>query len=134
MNAKLYTDGGSRGNPGKAAAACVLYDENNKTIDAKGSYLGIATNNVAEYKGIILGLNTAIKNNIKHLDCYMDSELIIKQINGQYKVKNLELLKLYNNVKELVKQFEKISFTHVVRSKNKQADMLVNKVLDSLNE
>ena len=134
MKAKLFTDGGSRGNPGKAAAGIVLYDDNGKVIDTKGMYLGVTTNNIAEYKGIILGLETAIKNNIKKIDCFMDSELIIKQLNGQYKVKNQGLRELYNQVNKLKDNFEEITFTHVLRSKNKNADLLVNKVLDMQND
>jgi len=131
MHAILYTDGGSRGNPGKSACSFVLKDSSSKIIIAKGKFLGISTNNVAEYQGLIMGLENAIENKIKSLTCYLDSELVVKQVKGEYKVKNENLKNFYIKVLNLNKEFEQISFFHVSREKNNQADEIVNKVLDT---
>jgi len=131
MHAILYTDGGSRGNPGKSACSFVLKDSSSKIIIAKGKFLGISTNNVAEYQGLIMGLENAIENKIKSLTCYLDSELVVKQVKGEYKVKNENLKNFYIKVLNLNKEFEQISFFHVSREKNNQADEIVNKILDT---
>jgi len=130
MKGSIFTDGGARGNPGPAASGAVLKDENKNTIDIKGKYLGTSTNNVAEYEGIILGLLTAKKHDITDLECFLDSELVVKQLKGLYKVKNEGLKELFIKVKALEKDFVKISYTHIVRALNKEADAVVNKVLD----
>ena len=129
--AKLFTDGGSRGNPGPSALGYVLLDENDGEIKKESEYLGITTNNQAEYRALLTGLGDALMHGVKELDVYMDSELIVKQINGQYKVKNQELLPHYTAVKTVADKFDKITFNHVPRAMNKIADGLVNECLDS---
>lgn len=126
----LYSDGGSRGNPGRSAGGAVLYDENKKELDRQGTYYGIQTNNYAEYKGLIDGLNLAIKHDITDLDIYLDSNLIVEQMNGNWKIKNMNIKPLWEKAKSLCESFQSVSFTHVLRHKNKVADSIVNQVLD----
>lgn len=127
----LFTDGGSRGNPGNSAAGCFIFDSKNKLIDVHGEYLGKSTNNSAEYNALILGLKLAKKNKIDKLKCHLDSELIVKQINGQYKVNHEDMKKLYSEVQKLILNFDAIEFVHVPRKENKFADKMVNLILDS---
>lgn len=127
---KLFTDGGARGNPGPSAIGGVLYQDD-KLIDSLSEYIGNATNNVAEYKALIEGLKLAIKNNIEDLDCFLDSELVVKQLKREYKVKNEALGKLFVEASNLSLKFKKISFNHVRRELNKEADALVNEALDA---
>jgi ribonuclease HI len=128
---KLFCDGGSRGNPGKAASGYVLF-ENDKIIHEGGKYLGIATNNEAEWQAVTLGtkyvLDTYGAGCI--LEVYLDSELVQKQITGVYRVKQPHLKPFFEDIKNLEKQFGSISFTHVYREKNKDADRVVNEILD----
>ncbi len=130
MQAKLFTDGGSRGNPGPAAAGVVLTFSDTTTKEL-GVYLGKCTNNEAEYQALLAGLTLALEHNVTALACFLDSELVVKQLNGVYKVKNVRMQELYMQVKKLEKQFEKITYTSVPREQNSQADGLVNQVLDS---
>lgn len=127
----LFTDGGSRGNPGNAACAFYIFDEN-ELVDFGGKFLDKATNNVAEYSGLVLGLKAAQKLGIKELEVKMDSELIIKQIKGEYKVSSPEMKKLITKVFELNEEFDQISFTHIRRELNKFADKMVNIILDNV--
>ena len=127
----LYTDGGSRGNPGDSAIGFFIFDEQMKLVDFGGKYLGIVTNNNAEYKALIEGLKLAIKNKIKKLKCVLDSELVVKQINGLYKISSPEIKIDATKVMDLRKEFDEISFNHVLRSENKFADKLVNIILDT---
>lgn len=129
MSYKLFTDGGARGNPGPAGIGGVLY-EDEKIIDSLSEYIGETTNNVAEYKALIVGLELAIKNKIDTLECFLDSELVVKQLNREYKVKNKDLAKLFLLAWNLSLKFKKINFSHVRREMNKEADALVNKALD----
>ncbi|MBT4516494.1 MAG: ribonuclease HI family protein [Candidatus Komeilibacteria bacterium] len=129
LSARLFTDGGARGNPGPAAIGGVFYDGDNKIADFS-KYIGETTNNQAEYQALEHGLKLAIKNNIKELECYLDSELVVKQLNKEYKVKNKELAKIFVKTWNLSLKFKKISFAHVRREYNKEADALVNKALD----
>jgi ribonuclease HI/pterin-4a-carbinolamine dehydratase len=129
--AKLFTDGGSRGNPGPAATGVVIMDMEDNVVKKSSNYLGLTTNNQAEYQALCEGLQLALSLGIKELSVYMDSELIIKQINGFYKIKNADLKPHYDKVQALVKEFTKITFTHVPRAINKLADEMVNKCLDS---
>jgi len=126
---KLFTDGGARGNPGPAAIGGVIFDGKNNLAQFS-KYIGEATNNQAEYQAIEEGLNLALDNNIKELECYLDSELVVKQLNKEYKVKDKELAKVFVRVWNLSLKFKKISFNHVRREYNKDADALVNKALD----
>lgn len=125
----LYFDGCSKGNPGKAGAGAVIY-ENNIEIWSNSKYVGDKkTNNEAEYSGLLLGLEEAVRQNIQELLVYGDSLLVINQVNGVYKVKNQNLAVFYNKVLELQKQFTHIQFIHIYRSKNKRADELSNMAL-----
>lgn len=130
-NYKLFTDGGSRGNPGPAACSCVIFDADNNLFQIDSKFLDIATNNFAEYSGLILGLTIAAKNKISRIDCFLDSELIVKQINGVYAIKDENIKILASEVFTLKKKFENITLTHVRREDNKIADKLVNIVLDA---
>lgn len=128
--AKLYGDGGSRGNPGPSASGYVILDMNDKILVDKGVYLGITTNNQAEYTALKLGLEEAHKMGVRELEVYMDSLLVINQMKGIFKVKNRDLWPLHDAIQQLSKQFAKISFTHVPRELNKLADAAVNRALD----
>ncbi|OGC46515.1 hypothetical protein A2V49_00500 [candidate division WWE3 bacterium RBG_19FT_COMBO_34_6] len=126
----LYTDGGARGNPGPGAIGVVIYDENKNKIYELSKYIGMSTNNEAEYTSLIEGIGSALDKGIKNLNVFMDSELIIKQVNGSYKVKNERLKVFYNKLVLLRKKFDFINFVHIKREENKQADLLVNEALD----
>lgn len=129
MSHKLYTDGGARNNPGPAAIGGVLFD-NNKLIAEFSKYIGEGTNNQAEYEAIIAGLKLAIKNKVTQLDCYLDSKLVVEQLNQNFKIKQEHLQKLFVKAYNLTHKFDKVSFNHILREKNIQADALVNKALD----
>ena len=126
----LNTDGGSRGNPGKAACAFVVKNLKNEVIYSGGKYLGETTNNVAEYSALLLGLTTLLEKEEKSVTCRLDSELVVKQVNGQYKVKDANLKTFHTKVLDLKKQFSEIKFEYVPRAQNKEADRIVNDVLD----
>ncbi len=127
----LYTDGGSRGNPGPAAIGVVIKDDKGINVFEMAKYIGNGTNNEAEYTALEEGLSEAVKRNITELTCYLDSELVVKQLNGLYKVKNERIAVLYQRVKKLTENFNSLKFIHVPRSKNHEADALVNKALDA---
>lgn len=134
--ARMYADGGARGNPGPAAGGSVIFaldDDGNagKRLAEVGEYLPHATNNVAEYTGVIIGLTKAHELGITHLEVCLDSELAVKQINGQYKVKNPDLGRLFLKVFNLKQHFRSITFRHVRREFNKDADAMVNKTIDA---
>jgi ribonuclease HI len=133
---KIFSDGGARGNPGHAASAYVIYDSE-EVISQNSKYLGIATNNVAEYSGVILALEALLEMNLKddEVSFRMDSELVVKQLTGVYRIKNADLMDLSIKVKKLLNTLLetknlKITFTHVPRSQNALADKLVNENLD----
>ena len=122
----LFFDGCSKGNPGIAGAGAVIY-ENNREIFSESLFVGKKeTNNVAEYTGLILGLNEAVKRNITNICVKGDSELVIKQMKGEYKVRSSSILQLFQKAKKLEKNFDKITFIHVYRNDNKRADALSN--------
>ncbi len=128
----LFTDGGSRGNPGEAAIAYVIEDAGRGvTLKEHGERIGIETNNVAEYRALIEGLRMAQNFHPNRLICHMDSELIVRQLNGQYQVKMPTMQTLNDEVKHLASQFPAIFFKHIPRSDNHRADALVNKALDA---
>lgn len=127
----LHTDGGSRGNPGVAASAAVLFDHQYNKLDQVGEYIGETTNNQAEYKGLLIGLQLAKKNKVSDLVVCMDSELVVKQMLGEYKIKDMGLKDLAEQAKIQLKHFTNYKFKHVRREKNKEADALVNEVLDN---
>ena len=127
---KLYTDGGSRGNPGPSASGFVLLDEDDKIIEDKGVYLGITTNNQAEYTALKLGLEEALRRQMVVVDVFMDSLLVVNQMKGSFKVRNRDLWPIHSSIMELTRQFKQVSFTHVPRELNKLADAAVNRALD----
>ncbi len=130
MRVKIYTDGGSRGNPGPAASGAVIKSETGETLAELMKYLGVTTNNQAEYGAIILGLKKAVEIGAKSVDLLMDSELAVKQLKGEYRVKNPEIAKRFLEVKNLLHRFSHVTITHIRRERNTQADALVNKCLD----
>ena len=127
---KIYTDGGSRGNPGEAAAAAVIYDEENKLLEQHSRYLGRTTNNVAEYQGLLLGLERAKLLGAKQVEFFADSQLLVRQMQGQYRVKSVGLRPLFIQAQKLAGGFDKIVFNFIPREENKAADTLVNQTLD----
>ena len=136
MKITIYTDGGSRGNPGPSAIGVVIYQED-KIIKTYSESIGKATNNEAEYEAIIFALRKAKllfgKNKSKEIEIesFMDSELVVKQLNHEYKVKEGNLQPLFLEVWNLILEFKNVSFSHIRREKNKEADKLVNQALDN---
>lgn len=128
---KLFGDGGSRGNPGHSASGYVLLDMQDNVIKKSGVYLGITTNNQAEYQSLKLGLEEAFKLGAREVAVHMDSMLVINQMKGIFKVKNRDLWPIHQAIKEQVKLFKKVTFTHVPRELNKLADAEVNSTLDA---
>lgn len=128
---KLYADGGSRGNPGPSASGYALLDVDDTVILKSGVYLGITTNNQAEYQALKFGLEAAQKLGAREVDVYMDSLLVINQMKGVFKVKNRDLWPIHEAIKELAKQFKKVNYAHVPRELNKLADGEVNETLDA---
>ena len=126
----IYTDGGSRGNPGPAGAGAIIYDENRKVIAEISEFLGITTNNQAEYRAILAGIKKAVALQASEVEFYLDSELAVKQLNREYKVKNKDLAPLVLAVYNLTLSFTKISFTHIPRERNSEADRLANEAMD----
>lgn len=127
----LYTDGGSRGNPGQAAIGCILEDPQKGTVLREHfERIGIETNNVAEYRALIEGLKIAKHYHPNRLVCHLDSELIVKQLNGEYKVRMATMQAFVDEIAELKFNFPSIEFVHIPRSDNYRADALVNKALD----
>lgn len=127
---RLYSDGGSRGNPGPSACGYVLMDTHNNIIAENGVFLGVTTNNQAEYQSLKLGLESAIKMQAKIVHVYMDSMLVINQMKGVYKVKNHDLIPVNSSVRQLVAQIDKVTFNHIPREMNRKADSIVNDILD----
>ena len=130
MQATLFADGGSRGNPGPAASAAVLIDAQGELVEEIGAYLGVATNNVAEWTALLLGLEAARKRGVRRLRVRLDSELVVKQLRGEYRVKHAGLQPLHRRAVQLLRLFDEIDIAHVPRAQNKLADGLVNRVLD----
>ncbi|MEK7509033.1 MAG: ribonuclease HI family protein [Patescibacteria group bacterium] len=130
MKLIIYTDGGARGNPGPAAAGVVIKNEDGKILAEFGKYLDEATNNQAEYQALVLALEKAKEMGGTEIQCLADSELMVKQLNHQYKVRDANLAPLFLKVWNLSTNFKKISFHHIPREKNKEADKQVNDTLD----
>lgn len=128
---KLFTDGGSRGNPGPGAIGGVLI-HNEKIIETFSEVIGNCTNNQAEYRAIIRGIQIAVNLNIKELECFLDSELVVKQLNREFKVKDKDLAVFFVRVWNMKQNFKKITFIHIFREDNKLADKLVNEALDGV--
>jgi ribonuclease HI len=131
MRARLFTDGGARGNPGPAAYGYVLEAEDGTVLSAEGEAIGIATNNVAEYSGLIAGLRRAIELHVPEVVVVSDSELMVKQMRGEYRVKNEGLRGLHAEASSLARKLEGVEFQHVRRAHNELADRLVNEALDA---
>ena len=131
MKAKLSTDGGARGNPGPAAYGYVLEDEDGTVLDARGETIGVATNNVAEYRALIAGLEKAVELSIDELEVISDSELLVKQMQGEYRVKNEALRELNDEANFLEKKLGRVRYKAVRREHNELADKLVNDALDA---
>lgn len=129
-NYKLFSDGACRGNPGVGGAGAVIMDAREKVVWEGKEYLGHCTNNIAEYRALILGLKGALSHGFKSLEVYLDSELLAKQINGSYRVKNENLKVLMKEVRSLLTSFESVEVKHVLRSHNSNADRLANLAID----
>lgn len=126
----IFTDGGSRGNPGPAGLGAIIYDENHKVVAEISEYLGVTTNNQAEYRAILAAIKKAVELKVTEVEFYMDSELAVKQLNREYKVKNKDLAPLFLAIYNLTLSFKKISFMHIPRERNKEADRLANEAMD----
>ncbi|MFH0830877.1 MAG: ribonuclease HI family protein [Parcubacteria group bacterium] len=126
----VYTDGGARGNPGPAALGVAIYSPAGQLIAKHGHYLGEQTNNYAEYSAVIYALKEAKRLGAKKVTCRLDSELVVRQLAGEYRVRNKGLIPLFDEVKRLACDFAEISFSHVRREQNKLADRMVNSILD----
>jgi ribonuclease HI len=131
VRAKLSTDGGARGNPGPAAYGYVLEAEDGTVLDARGETIGVATNNVAEYRALIAGLEKAVEVGVDELEVVSDSELLVRQMTGEYKVKNETLQDLNSEAEALARKLGRVRYTAVRREHNDLADRLVNEALDS---
>jgi probable phosphoglycerate mutase len=131
VKAKLFTDGGSRGNPGPAAYAFVLEAEDGTVLDARGEAIGVATNNVAEYAALVAGLERAVEVGVAELEVVSDSELLVKQMRGEYRVKNQTLQELFLDASRLARKVGRVTYTAVRREHNVLADRLVNEALDA---
>ena len=129
LDATLHIDGGSRGNPGPASYAVVLAKPGQAVVE-EAETIGTATNNIAEYTALIRGLELAADEGVKQLTVLSDSELLVKQMNGEYRVKNADLQELYRQAVHLRSQFENVTLAHVRREQNKRADFLCNEALD----
>ena len=132
MKAKLWTDGGARGNPGPAAYAYVLEAEDGTVLAAHGEAMGVATNNVAEYSALIAGLGRAVELAVGELEVVSDSELMVKQMRGEYRVKNATLRELSVRAARLARELGSVRYTAVRREHNELADRLVNEALDAV--
>jgi ribonuclease HI len=130
VKAVLFTDGGARGNPGPAAYGFVLESEDGDLLAAVGAAIGEATNNVAEYSGLIAGLTRAAEEGVTDLEVRSDSELMVKQMRGEYRVKNERLRPLSIEAARIERQLARVRYVHVPREKNELADRLVNEALD----
>ena len=131
MRARLFTDGGARGNPGPAAYGFVLEAEDGTVLAAEGQAIGVATNNVAEYSGLVAGLRKALELHVPDVEVVSDSELLVKQMRGEYRVKNETLKELWEEANHLERRFAKVRYTAVRRAHNELADTLVNEALDA---
>ena len=130
MRVIVHVDGGARGNPGPAAAAAVVSDPDGQVLDEAAEVLGVVTNNVAEYRGLLLGLQRAQELGATEVEVVNDSELVARQVNGEYKVKHADMKPLHRAATEVLESFERWSVRSVPRAQNTHADALVNQALD----
>lgn len=128
--ATLFADGGSRGNPGPAALGAVLVDAEGRVLREIAEYLGVTTNNVAEWSALVAGLEAALDLGVREIAVRLDSELVVKQLSGEYRVKHPNLQPLHARAKSLLRRFEHADVAHVRRKQNAEADALVNRALD----
>ena len=133
MNARLSTDGGARGNPGPAAYGYVLEAEDGTVLDARGEAIGVATNNVAEYRALLAGLAKAVELGLRDVEVVSDSELLVKQMRGEYKIKNEALRELADEAERLEDRLGRVTYVAVRREHNELADRLVNEALDAIS-
>ena len=131
MRARLFTDGGARGNPGPAAFGYVLEAEDGTVLAAHGEAIGVATNNVAEYSALVAGLARAVEAGVRELEVRSDSELMVKQMRGEYRVKNRDLQSLFLDASRAARAIGQVTYMHVRREHNELADRLVNEALDA---
>ncbi len=134
VEATLFADGGARGNPGPAASGAVLVDESGDVLAEIGLFLGTATNNVAEWTALCIGLEAALEHGIRSLAVRLDSELVVKQMCGEYRVKHADLQPLHRRARALLRRFDHVDIKHVPRKQNVLADRVVNRVLDDQRE
>jgi ribonuclease HI len=130
MAYSIYTDGGCRGNPGPAAAGIVIFDSSKKEIYKSAIYLGQATNNIAEYTAVLEGMQAALRLEIKDIEIYTDSQLVIRQLNGLYKVKSLPLKEIFIKIKELETKFHSVEYVHLKREHTEIPHNLAEEMLD----
>jgi len=130
VKATLFTDGAARGNPGPAASGAVLLSPEGTVLAEVGHYLGTATNNVAEWNALCIGLEAALERGVRDLSIRMDSELVVKQVLGEYRVKHVALQPLHRRAIALLRKLDRFDIEHVPRAQNKLADKLANRVLD----
>lgn len=131
MKATLFSDGGSRGNPGPAAYGAVLLAEDGTVLREISAFLGVTTNNVAEWSGLLAGLEAALELGVDEINVRLDSELVVRQLSGAYRVKQEHLIPLHAKAKALLRRFSRSHVSHVRREQNKEADALLNQVLDA---
>jgi ribonuclease HI len=131
VKARLFTDGGARGNPGPAAYGFVLETEDGTVLAAEGQAIGVATNNVAEYSALVAGLRKALELHVPEIEVVSDSELLVKQMRGEYRVKNEALRALFVEATTLARGLQSVDYRHVKRAHNELADRLVNEALDA---
>ncbi len=127
---RLYSDGAARGNPGLAGAGAVLVEPSGQVIDRLGKFLGVQTNNFAEYTALLLGLRRAKELGVAEVEVFADSELMIRQLGGRYQVKSASLRPLYDEALQLLNEFERVKLVHVPREMNRAADEMSNRAID----
>lgn len=129
----VFSDGGARGNPGPAAIAFIIQTETGQTVTKNARFIGVCTNNQAEYQALLAALETAATLKTETLTCHLDSELVVKQLSGEYNIKNKELKELWQKMQETKKQFSRVNFVNVPRSHRviQEVDKLVNLTLDA---
>ncbi|KKQ54427.1 MAG: Ribonuclease H [Candidatus Falkowbacteria bacterium GW2011_GWC2_38_22] len=128
---KIFTDGGARGNPGPSGIGVVVYDTNDNILKQKSEFIGKATNNQAEYRAVIAAFELLDPKTTREIDFYLDSELVVKQLKGEYRVKNADLAPLFVKVHNQIILYKKVTFRHIRREMNKEADRLANIAMDA---
>ena len=127
----LFADGGSRGNPGPSASGSIILADDGEVLVEVGEFLGVATNNVAEWHALVVGLREALALGIEHLDVRLDSQLVVRQLSGAYRVMHPDLIPLFGKARSLIRQFSRVDVQHIPRAENLLADAIVNQTLDA---